>query len=639
MKLSNNRLPGGLHLGNPLSWLAFALVACLLAGCGGGGGSAQPAPPATPSAVCVPADPSTAAECGTVLVGLTDADGDFLSYGVDVVSLELEKANGTTVETLPASTRIDFAQYVDLTEFVTAASIPPGTYVAGNITLDYGDADVHVEVDGAAKEALVVGEDGAALATQTLKITLSDRNRLVVTRGRPSLLTVDFDLAASHSVDVAPTPALATAEPFIVAEIDPVDSKEIRLRGVLLSVDAAAMTYTIALRPFHRPTGDFGRMTVHVTGDTEFEVDGEMYVGDAGLRALDAAGAGTLTVAFGTLDVPAREFTAEVVLAGSSVPGSDTDAVRGNIIARSGNELTVRGGIVILSDERAFFRDDVTVIVGPDTKVFRRGFDGLLDIGALSVGQAVTVRGTVTDRATSGTTDLTVDATSGAVRMHVTHLSGIAKTVNPGQLDIELSAIDRRRVSVFDFSGTGPSPELDADPSNYEVATGDLPLAAQAAGKPVVAYGFPTAFGTAPPDFQGRTVLDFADVRSVLGIGWGAAGTTAPFLRMDSEGLVLDNENSAIDVRHYIKQGPVLIDLTALDSGTLIVPPDAGRTLYAIKTGDSLRLYADFGEFAVALGESLDGATAARSMYARGSYDAETNTFVARKIGIMLLEP
>ena len=248
-----------------------------------------------------------------------------------------------------------------------------------------------VEADGGAREALVVDADGVALAETTLKITLSDRNQLVVTRGRPALLTVDFDLAASHMVDVTQTPALATSEPFVVAEIDPVDSKDIRLRGVLLSVDEAAMTYTVALRPFHRHTGDYGRVTVNVTKDTEYEVNGEVFVGSAGLSALSDAGTGTLTVAQGTLNVAEREFTADVVLAGSSVPGSDTDAVRGNIIARDGNELTVRGGTVILSDQRAFFRDDVTVTVGPDTVVFKRGFDGRLDISALSIGQAVTV--------------------------------------------------------------------------------------------------------------------------------------------------------------------------------------------------------------------------------------------------------
>ncbi|MGB5245273.1 MAG: DUF4382 domain-containing protein [Woeseia sp.] len=636
MKLSNDRLPGGLQMTKPWNWVALIVVAWLLTACGGGSGSSDMTEIPLPVSVCDPANPDTFSECGTLYVGLTDADGDFLSYSVDVVSLQLEKANGATVETLPSNARIDFAQYVDLTEFVTAANIPPGTYVAGTITLDYSDAQVVVEADGAAKDAVVVDENGNALTQSTLRIKLSDRNQLIITRGRPALLTVDFDLAASHAVDISETPAIATAEPFIVAEIDPVDSKEIRVRGLFVDADESEMTYTLRIRPFHHRTGDFGRATVHVTDTTEFEVNETMYSGAEGLRALAAAGQGTLTVAQGTLDVAERKFTANIVLAGSSVPGSDRDAVKGNIIARDGDTLTVRGGTVILSDERAFFRDDITVTVGPNTRVFKRGSDALLDAGALSVGQAVTIRGTVT---VNNETGLTMDATEGAVRMHITHLLGIVNATNPGQLDITLQAIDRRRVSVFDFSGTGPSADLDADPDNYEVATGALPLDAQIAGRPVVAYGFPSAFGMAPPDFEGRTLVDYSAVRSALGVGWGASGTIAPFISMNAEGLVLDNFNEDIDQRHYIKQGPVLIDLTMLDAETVIAPPANGRTLYSIKTRDSLQLYKDFGEFVTALGASLNGSNAARAMYARGQYDADANVFTAWKIGILILEP
>ena len=79
--------------------LAFALTAC-----GGGGGSPPAASNGPPTSDCV--------DCGTTLIAITDADGDFLSYTVDVTSLKLKKANGTLVETLPASTRIDFAQLV-----------------------------------------------------------------------------------------------------------------------------------------------------------------------------------------------------------------------------------------------------------------------------------------------------------------------------------------------------------------------------------------------------------------------------------------------------------------------------------------------------------------------------------------------
>ena len=98
------------------------------------------APPVA-EASCIPSDPSTADACGTVFLSLTDADGDFLSYSVNVVSLTLEKANGAVVDVLPNSTRIDFAQYVDISEFVSVATVPPGVYVAGTIKLDYSDAE------------------------------------------------------------------------------------------------------------------------------------------------------------------------------------------------------------------------------------------------------------------------------------------------------------------------------------------------------------------------------------------------------------------------------------------------------------------------------------------------------------------
>ncbi len=621
------------------NWMTAFTASLLLVACGGGAGTDPAAP--VGSVECNPADPSTAAECGTVMIALTDADGDFLNYTVDVVSLELETANGRIVETLPRNTRINFTDYVDLTELVTIATVPPATYVAGTIRLDYGDAEVFVEADGASKEAVVTDLGGTPLSQTELRIQLSNRDQLRVVKGKPALLQLDFDLAASHEVDIAPTPATAASEQFIIAEVSPVDEKNIRVRGLLKEVSEDAMTYTVAIRPFHDRDGDFGEVDVHVTDDTEFEVNGEMFAGIEGLRALNAAGARTPTVAKGTLNVAERIFTADRVLAGSSVPGVDRDAVIGNIIARDGNFLTVRGATIIPSDRRAHFHDDVVVEVGPETRVFKDG-DRVTDhsIDSLSIGQRVTIRGDLNRAETDAATpDVLFDATPGAVRMHITHLVGIVNTVVPGQTDITLHGIDRRRVQIFDFTGTGASQEVDADPNNYEIATGSLTLANFAEGKPIVAYGFPNAFGAAPPDFMGRTVIDYTDVRSALGVGWGAEGTTVPFVSIGTDGLVLDNHNEDIGVRHHIKQGPVLIDLTALDSDTSIVPREGDRSVFYLKSDDSLRLYSNFDDFVTDLLNSLDGATAARSMHARGLYDTDTNVFTAYKIGVYLLEP
>jgi len=619
--------------------LAGLAMMLLLAGCGGGGGAAGDMTLQT--AACDPADASTYGECGTVMVALTDADGDFLNYTVDVLSLQLETANGRVVETMPQRTRINFADYVDLSELVTVATVPPATYVSGVIRLDYQGAEIFVEADGESKQAIVTDMDGNVLQQTELRIELSNRDSLIVSKGRPALLQLDFDLDASHMVDIVPTPAIAAAEPFIVAEVTPVDEKDIRVRGLLVDVAIDAMTYNVAIRPFHDRAGDFGKVTVHVTSSTEFEVDEQLYVGADGLAALDAAGAGTPTVALGTLDIGARQFTAALVLAGSSVPGIDRDAVVGNVIRRDGTTLTIRGATLIPSDRVAYFHDDVVVEIGPDTKVFRDGHRHRdLGIDAISIGQRVTIRGVQSTPATdTSTPQVLFDATAGAVRMHVTHLSGIVNTVMPGQTDITLHSIDRRRASVFDFTGTGASPETDADPDNYAIATGNMMLADFAAGKPIVARGFPTAFQSAPPDFVGRTIIDYTDVRSVLGIGWGMEGTSTPFVSAGPDGLVLDNDNADIGVRHYIKQGPVLIDLTTLDSDTTIVPRESGLLLFYIKTDDSLRLYSSFTEFVDDLTLSLDGATTARSLHARGDYDAASNVLHAYKLGVYLLEP
>lgn len=644
MTISSHCLPGSIKFRCFCNWLALTIIVLAVAACGGAdtAGNAKPG-----IADCVPGDPSMSADCGTLLLGMTDADGDFLSYTVDVLSLTLEKANGVIVETMPATTRINFSEYVDMTELLSVATVPPGAYVAGTITIDYSDSEIFVDSAGNTKEAIVVDKDGKALTRTVLKIILPESDRLLITRGRASFLTVDFDLEASHDVDIVPTPALATAEPFIVAEINPLDSKDIRVRGRLLEVNQTEMWYAVAVRPFYDRANDFGRMKVNVTDDTEFEIDDVSYKGgQEGLRALDAAGPGTLTVAQGTLNLADREFIADIVLAGASVPGNGRDAARGTVIARSGDDLMVRGGTVILTDATpAFFRGDITVTVGPDTIVYKTYVtdrplgiaDRLLDNSAISAGQVVTVRGTVTANDALG---VHIDATEGAVLMHLTHLTGIVNSIMPGQVDVDLQSIGRIRADAVDFSCTGGcEPGTDADPDNYEISTGKLLLPAGAAGRPIAAWGFPTAFGSAPPDFEGRTILDYSDLRSVLGVGWGIDGTDEPFTMMGSDGLLLNNMNPDIDQRHYIKQGPVLIDLTALDSDTLIAPRETGRKLFVVATRDSLRLYADFDEFVDALALALDGRTRARSMYARGLYDSDNNVFTAYKIGVYLLEP
>jgi hypothetical protein len=268
--------------------------------------------------------------------------------------------------------------------------------------------------------------------------------------------------------------------------------------------------------------------------------------------------------------------------------------------------------------------------------VFRHGAPGETpDIGDISVGQKVTVLGSVT--ADGGGASLAMDATGGAVRLAVTRLAGTVNGAATGQVNLDLATIGGRPVRLFDFAGTGAAPDSDADPADYEIATGDLAIGAGLLpGTAARAFGFPAAFGFAPPDFEARTVVDLGGLRARLAIGWGAEGETAPFTMIGPDALVPDTSVLGEDQRHYIRIGPNFVDILDIEGGISIVPAGEGRTLYSIRTGDSIALYREFADFADALARALDGASAARGLHAHGRYDSGSGEFVARKIGIVL---
>jgi hypothetical protein len=627
--------------------------AALITACGGGGGMGGSTPPVSNDP---PAPASACTDCGTTYITLTDADGDFLSYTVDVVSLSLKRANGTMVETLPATTRVDFAQYVDLTEFFTAATIPNGDYVAATMKIDYTNADISVEQAGMPVAAKAVDADGVPLGVVTVNVTLDNRHHLVVSPGRPSLFTLDFNLAATNSVDLSTTPATVKVTPALVASLEVVDQKNLRVRGPLVSVDKTAATYLVDVHPFITRNAHFGQVTVHTDANTAFEVNGTGYTGSAGLDALSAAGVDTATAAFGTLTTATREFDAKTVFAGTSVPGAGVDTVFGEVIARSGNVLTVRGATVMRrasgsesdgssDDEHAhngdthFSRGRVQVTVGADTKVVKGGAvpGQIVDINAISVGQSIEAFGTATPMSTTSMAgDWNLDATAGRVRMNPTRIYGFVKQASTGSLTLQLDSIQGRRVAAFNFAGTGMTPAQDADPANYEVMTGALDLSNLSNNEPTKLIGFPTPFGMAPPDFDARTLVDFPSLPAMLTLGWGPNGTAAPFSSQEPTALVVDITNPDIGRLHVLSIGPRVLNLTQLPAAPSIVPPADGPSAYLIVMKDESHSFHDFGDFVTELGTRLNGTTAMVGLNASGQYDGDSNTLTARSVVVIL---
>lgn len=609
-----------------LGSLLLTTILFALGGCGGGSGGGPG-----------PVEPSgcTSSSCGDVYLGLTDADGDFLTYTVDVQSLTLKKANGATVETVPVAPRVDFAQLVDVTEFLTAQTLPNGDYVEGTIRLDYTNADVQVDVGGVAKPARIVDDSGNAVGMVDLAIKLDNRNHLVIAPGRPRFLELDFDLAASNTVgDLAQSPIPVTLHPFVVASVEPVSSKEIRVRGPLVSVDTGASAYRVDIRPFHRTSGNFGRVTVQVSDQTMWEVDGQPLTGAAGLAALAAEPAGTQTVAFGTFTTSDRSFTAQRVNVGTSVESAQFDAIAGSVTARLGNTLTVRGVTLDRRDGSVkFVRGDATLLIGDGTKVTAEGTSGLQSIGDISVGQNVRAFGTASTEGSSG--DVTLDATAGRVRLKITKLVGMVDSALTGSLTLDVQAFDGHRASIFDFSGTGMSAATDADPAHYEIDTGNLDLGLFTPGSPARVFGFVTPFGLGPPDFTGRTLVNFEDMPSLLGVGWRPEGTAVPFSSMSSSGLVLDAGNPDLGARHHIVLAFQTIDITSLTLPVTLAPDTSRPGTYAIAQPRQVEIFESFSDFVAALTTEL-GTAKAVGLTATGHLDAATDNYTTNRILITL---
>jgi hypothetical protein len=577
-------------------------------GCGGGSSGSSSSPDQT----------------GEVVIGLTDAPGDFHAYSVDVVSITLTKASGAVVETLPLSPRVDFAQLTELTEFITAATIPSGVYTAATIRLDYSNADIQVE-DATGNIVAAVARDasGNPITVLDLKVRLDNRRGLVIAPGVPAHLTLDFNLAMTNSVDLVVSPPVVTVEPFLVAEVEPEAPKTHRVRGPLKSVNTAASSYEAFVRPFHVLRGEFGSLTVHTADTTAFEIDGTAYSGAAGLAALAAKPVGTATVAVGALNMAARRFEAQEVYAGSSVAWGSSDVVTGNVIARSGDTLTLRGATLVRADGSFSFRDTMTVLIGDATKVTRQLSTTPATRADISIGSRATVFGTMQAGGS------TLDATNGLARLLLTTLTGTVNGTSAGHVELTLQTIDGRPIPIYSFAGTGSTAADDADPAHYDVATGSLSLSGLSGGTPVRVRGFVQPFGAAPEDFDAQTVVNVGALPAWLGVNW-APTAAAPFASVTPSSLTLDL--TGVGDIHHVLRGGVLTDLVGLGMSPTLQPASAVYGLYAIGDAGTVTVYTQFDDYSAALSARLAAGSKARALGAHGTFTDATVTLGAGRV-------
>ncbi len=446
------------------------------------------------------------------MMTITDAAGDFLTYQVNLVSLQLKKSDGTLVETLPATTTVDFTQLVDLTEVISARQIPPGDYVAAQVTVDFTNSNIMVD-DGTGNGVAVkpVDASGAALGQLTLMVVLDNKNDLQINAGKASRIAFDFNLLASNVVDM--TAKTDTVSPTLVASVVPIDNKQVRARGTIAAVDTANNDFTVNVDPFHDHDGDKNSpLVIHTTDSTTFEINGQPFVGSAGLTQLASLPAGSFAVAFGMVQASDQTFSATSVLAGSSAEGGAFDHVVGSVVARTGNTLTIHGARMDdrHGDDDDFINNNTTVMVADATAVTAEGQSAATPahtIAEISVGSLIDAFGNAS-KDSSG--KVTLDATAGRVRLDLTHVQGALKGSGSGNITLNLKSIDRQPVSLFNFKGTGAANGADSNPTQYVVNTGALSTSSLSLGQLIVSIGFVNPFGASPPDFSAVTVAALA---------------------------------------------------------------------------------------------------------------------------------
>ena len=575
-----------------------------------------------------------------LLISLTDGPGGFSTYTIDVLSLTLTTASGAVVETLPLNTRVDFAQYADMSEFLTAATVPSARYVKASMQLDYRNADIWVASASnqqPVKVETIVDSDGNPVEMLDVSVHLEKRNSLIIVPGVPAFLTLDFNLDASNQVefDAQGSPTLIV-EPLLIADLHSERPKIHRVRGPLFEVDASNNHFEIVIHPFHHRLDHedqrFGRLPVAVDDNTIYDINGERYQGQAGLEVLAGMSAFTATIVKGDYRILQHRFVAGQVYAGSSVPGGTLDVVTGNVTQRVDNTLTVQGATLIRSDGTVVFNDSVIVEVAEETVVRKLLTMTDHNIADISVGQKVRVFGVLRDVAPGSPLVLDATGNDNRVFMDMTVLRGFAVDTM-GPMVVDLQTINFRDVSLFDFSGTGVDTDNDADPANYEVDSGLLDVSAIVSGAPVAVGGFAAPFAQAPLDFIAQTVVDLSALPGVMVVSWNPAAIS-PFESIDNSGMILNLTDAGLF--HHVGRAGVRVDLLNIGLPPTIQPVSDETGLYILKDNSTTTLFTDFGLFVEALQALLSEGSALKSVTALGHYDDAVAIITAERIAVKL---
>ncbi len=632
---------------------------------------------------------------GIAWVDVSDQPGDYVSYIVTIDSVTLTRTDGVVVTAVGTPELVDLTQVHNVAELWSSGSIPDGAYVSATVALDYTNAYIAVMVNGRPQTAKVLdATTGGTATTYSVSVGFDPHNlpEIQPTYASTSavLLNVDFDLAASGTVDLSTSPPTVHVRPFLSMGKQSPDNKLIRVRGPLINSSVDVNTYTVYVRPFYDEANNIGSLTLFNQPNTVYTLNGKTYVGAPGLDALSVLSAGTtITAGWTTFQTDynalngatAGRFNLVYVVAGSTLEDVYTEGITGDVVARSGDTLTLQGSTLILNTADTFTYEeaDTEVLLGPGTIVTADDNSNLTNLNAssIAVGDHITARG-VYPAPVGGVVLLDSRGSTtntGSVRIQPTEVWGSLVSSAAGSLVMNAQTINGWPADVFDFTGNGTAA---VTPSAFSVDTGSIALpAGTAAGDPVWVKGYAAPYGSAPPDFDAVSVNNETSVQvaggqvgggatttpGTLGCGVGSqvcepavmqvtyAPNTTPFKSLSVSGFSPSFEHVFSAV---VRIGPEIIDLQTLPSSIRVVPTTltatstfaprytvgapstATVTPTATTSTTLLQSYSVFADWVAKVQSTVTTAAPAQQLTASGIYDRATNTFTATSVDFAL---
>jgi hypothetical protein len=586
-----------------------------------------------------------------VTITATPSSDTFLAYRVALTSVQLQSSDGKSLKLLPAATTVDFANLLNLSEVLGVPVVAKGTYTTAVITLDYSAAQI-VYDDGSPDGVVLspVSANGQAAGQVTATVALDPSSPLRSVARQTGRLALDFNMAASNVVDLSAK--TVTITPLVAGSTLPIDTKGARIRGPLLGANSTS--FSTGVIPFDGTVSGAGTISIDPSSAASYGINGFVSTGATGQSQLAALPANTLTVAYGTLTsnntISSSTTTNPATTTTPATPTTTTTTssvsfgalqvlvdsaqsfsrVSGIVMVRGGNSLGLEDATLTQSNGTVSFIPGTTVVnVGPNTLMtfFGQGTAQAISPQDITVGSSIDAFGVAS---TTSLGNVLLDASAGRVRLDLTEASGLVTAQGIGALTLNLSSLGGRAVGPFTFLGSG------ALPGFYVVSTGSIDLTNAVVGAPVVVAGFPSAFGSATPNFAAITLLDPTTIQAELVVDW-PAGTTAPFTTFDSSSIDLNVSNTSIGGRHQIQIGSQIIDVVGLSSDPLITPSTDSTVIYSIghAVSSTIESFNTYQAFITQLQTELNGA-AATGITAVGQYNASTFAFSATSITLFL---